>query len=55
MANVVTIEAEARARAGKGAARADTASGEKVPAVIYGGGPGAEPDRVGAAARCCAS
>lgn len=36
MANVVTIEAEARARAGKGAARATRRSG-KVPAVIYGG------------------
>lgn len=36
MANVVTMEAEARARAGKGAARATRRSG-KVPAVIYGG------------------
>ena len=36
MANVVSIEAEARARAGKGAARATRRSG-KVPAVIYGG------------------
>jgi large subunit ribosomal protein L25 len=36
MANVVTIEAEARARAGKGAARA-TRRGGKVPGVIYGG------------------
>ena len=36
MANVVTIEAEARARAGKGAARATRRTG-KVPAVIYGG------------------
>lgn len=36
MANVVTIDAEARARAGKGAARATRRSG-KVPAVIYGG------------------
>ena len=36
MANVVTIEAEARARAGKGAARATRRAG-KVPAVIYGG------------------
>jgi large subunit ribosomal protein L25 len=35
MANVVTIEAEARERAGKGAARA-TRRGGKVPAVIYG-------------------
>jgi large subunit ribosomal protein L25 len=35
MANVVTIEAEARARAGKGAARATRRSG-KVPGVIYG-------------------
>jgi large subunit ribosomal protein L25 len=35
MANVVTIEAEARARAGKGAARATRREG-KVPAVIYG-------------------
>ena len=35
MANVVTIEAEARARAGKGAARATRRQG-KVPAVIYG-------------------
>jgi large subunit ribosomal protein L25 len=35
MANVVTIEAEARARAGKGAARATRRAG-KVPAVIYG-------------------
>ncbi len=36
MANVVTIEAEARERAGKGAARATRRAG-KVPAVIYGG------------------
>jgi len=36
MANVVTIEAEVRARAGKGAARATRRAG-KVPAVIYGG------------------
>lgn len=36
MANVVSIDAEARARAGKGAARATRRSG-KVPAVIYGG------------------
>ena len=36
MANVVTIEAEVRSRAGKGAARA-TRRGGKVPAVIYGG------------------
>jgi large subunit ribosomal protein L25 len=36
MANVVTIEAEARARAGKGAARATRREG-KVPGVIYGG------------------
>jgi large subunit ribosomal protein L25 len=36
MANVVTIEAETRTRAGKGAARA-TRRGGKVPAVIYGG------------------
>ena len=36
MANVVTIEAEARERAGKGAARATRRQG-KVPAVIYGG------------------
>ena len=36
MANVVTIEAEARARSGKGAARATRRAG-KVPAVIYGG------------------
>jgi large subunit ribosomal protein L25 len=35
MANYTTIEAEARARAGKGAARA-TRRGGKVPAVIYG-------------------
>jgi large subunit ribosomal protein L25 len=35
MANVVTIEAEARAQAGKGAARATRRAG-KVPAVIYG-------------------
>jgi large subunit ribosomal protein L25 len=35
MANVVTIEAEARARAGKGAARATRRAG-KVPGVIYG-------------------
>jgi large subunit ribosomal protein L25 len=35
MANVVTIEAEARERAGKGAARATRRAG-KVPAVIYG-------------------
>jgi large subunit ribosomal protein L25 len=35
MANFVTIEAEARARSGKGAARATRRSG-KVPAVIYG-------------------
>ena len=36
MANVVTIEAETRARAGKGAARATRRTG-KVPGVIYGG------------------
>jgi large subunit ribosomal protein L25 len=36
MANVVAIEAETRARAGKGAARATRRAG-KVPAVIYGG------------------
>lgn len=36
MANVVTIEAESRPRAGKGAARATRREG-KVPAVIYGG------------------
>jgi len=36
MANVVTIEAESRLRAGKGAARATRRAG-KVPAVIYGG------------------
>jgi len=35
MANFVTIEAEARSRAGKGAARATRRAG-KVPAVIYG-------------------
>ena len=35
MANYVTIEAEARARAGKGAARATRRAG-RVPAVIYG-------------------
>ena len=35
MANFVTIEAEARERAGKGAARASRRAG-KVPAVIYG-------------------
>ena len=35
MANIVTIEAEARARAGKGAARATRRTG-KVPGVIYG-------------------
>ena len=36
MANVVTIEAEVRARSGKGAARATRRAG-KVPGVIYGG------------------
>jgi large subunit ribosomal protein L25 len=36
MANVVTIEAETRAQAGKGAARATRREG-KVPGVIYGG------------------
>jgi large subunit ribosomal protein L25 len=36
MANVVSIEAESRPRAGKGAARATRRAG-KVPAVIYGG------------------
>ncbi|MGE0419611.1 MAG: 50S ribosomal protein L25/general stress protein Ctc [Acetobacteraceae bacterium] len=36
MANVVSIEAEIRSRAGKGAARATRRAG-KVPAVIYGG------------------
>lgn len=36
MANVVTIEADVRPRAGKGAARATRRAG-KVPAVIYGG------------------
>lgn len=36
MANVVTIEAEIRLRAGKGAARATRRAG-KVPAVVYGG------------------
>ena len=36
MANVVTLEAEVRARSGKGAARATRRAG-KVPAVIYGG------------------
>jgi len=36
MANIVTIEAETRARAGKGAARATRREG-KVPGVIYGG------------------
>jgi large subunit ribosomal protein L25 len=36
MADVVTIEAETRARAGKGAARATRREG-KVPGVIYGG------------------
>jgi large subunit ribosomal protein L25 len=36
VANIVSIEAEARARAGKGAARATRRAG-KVPAVIYGG------------------
>ena len=35
MANFVTIEAEVRERAGKGAARATRRAG-KVPAVIYG-------------------
>ena len=35
MANAVTMEAEARARAGKGAARATRREG-KVPGVIYG-------------------
>jgi large subunit ribosomal protein L25 len=35
MANVVTLEAEARARAGKGAARATRRAG-MVPAVVYG-------------------
>jgi large subunit ribosomal protein L25 len=43
MANFVTIEAEARARAGKGAARATRRAG-KVPAVIYGAKQ-AHPDR----------
>ena len=36
MANVVTIEAETRVQAGKGAARATRRAG-KIPAVIYGG------------------
>ena len=36
MANVVTIEAEVRARSGKGAARATRRAG-KLPGVIYGG------------------
>ena len=36
MANVVTIEAEVRARSGKGGGAGDSAPG-KVPAVIYGG------------------
>jgi large subunit ribosomal protein L25 len=36
MANVVTIEAETRTRAGKGAARATRREG-KVPGVVYGG------------------
>ncbi len=36
MADVVTIEAETRSRAGKGAARA-TRRGGKVPGVVYGG------------------
>ncbi|MDR3535270.1 MAG: 50S ribosomal protein L25/general stress protein Ctc [Acetobacteraceae bacterium] len=36
MANIVSVEAEARARAGKGAARATRRAG-KVPGVIYGG------------------
>ncbi len=36
MANIVSIEAEARARAGKGAARATRRAG-KVPAAVYGG------------------
>ena len=36
MANLVSLEAETRARAGKGAARATRRAG-KVPAVIYGG------------------
>jgi len=35
MANVVTIEAEARTRAGKGAARATRRAG-KMPGVVYG-------------------
>ena len=48
MANVVTIEAEARARAGKGAARATRRAG-KVPGVIYGARAGAQPDRAGPA------
>jgi large subunit ribosomal protein L25 len=43
MANIVTIEAESRLRAGKGAARATRRAG-KVPAVIYGGRQ--EPDLV---------
>ena len=42
MANFVTIEAEARERAGKGAARATRRAG-KVPAVIYGAQAGARP------------
>ncbi len=42
MANYVTIEAEARARAGKGAARATRRAG-RVPAVIYGAKHGAAP------------
>jgi len=36
MANIVTIEADVRTRAGKGAARATRRAG-KVPAVVYGG------------------
>jgi large subunit ribosomal protein L25 len=43
MANVVTIEAEVRARSGKGAARATRRAG-KVPAVVYGGKQ--EPNRI---------
>ena len=50
MANVVTIEAETRARAGKGAARATWREG-KVPGVIYGGKQEPESDRAGSEGR----
>ena len=50
MANFVTIEAEARPRAGKGAARATRRAG-KVPAVIYGAKQAPSPDRARSARR----